>query len=393
MRRRILAVGSCAAVIWAGACSNERAAPPAHVAPAKVTATGSETTLATLTLTADAQRRLGIETAVVERRVVARSRNLGADVVPAGGAQTTVTAPFTGTLANDGEPLPVGASLAAGQTVLTLVPFAPAERDVRVEAERVVAEATGRQEMLRKRAERARQLVQDGAGSRRAVEEAEADVAVADAALRAARDRLALAGRGISASGAVVLSAPHASLLRALHVMPGQTVAAGAPLFDLVRLDTVWLRVPLFAGELDSVDRRAAVEVVPLGAPAGTRGTTARPVSAPPAADAATAGVDLFYRVANDDRSLRPGQRVGVRVPQRSSAESLVVPRSAILFDALGGTWVYEARPGGVFVRQRVALTDFADDTAILRQGPAAGLRVVTVGAAELFGTEFGAGK
>ncbi|MGE0392957.1 MAG: efflux RND transporter periplasmic adaptor subunit [Vicinamibacterales bacterium] len=393
MRRRILAVGSCAAVIGLCACGQEKAAPPKPVAPAKVAATGSETTLATLTLTADAQRRLGIETAGVERQAVAQTRTLGADVMPAGGAQTTVTAPFTGTLSNAGVVPAVGASLAAGQTVLTLVPFAPAERDVRVEAERVVAEATGRQEMLRKRAERARQLVQDGAGSRRAVEEADADVAVADAALRAARERLALAARGINASGAVMLTAPHAALLRALHVMPGQAVAAGAPLFELVRLDTVWLRVPLFAGELDTVDRRASVEVVPLGAAAGTRGATARPVSAPPAADAAAASVDLFYSLANGERSLRPGQRVGVRVPLRSPAESLVVPRSAILFDALGGTWVYEARAGGVFVRQRVVLTDISGDTAVLQQGPAPGTPLVTVGAAELFGTEFGVGK
>lgn len=393
MRRGILAVGSCAAVIGLCACGREKAASPAPVAPAKVAATGSETTLATLTLTADAQRRLGIETVVVERRAITQSRSLGADVVPAGGAQTTVTAPFTGTLSSEAAPPAVGASLTAGQTVLTLVPFAPAERDVRVEAERVVAEATGRQEMLRKRAERARQLVQDGAGSRRAVEEADADVAVADAALLAARERLALAARGINASGAVVLSAPHAALLRALHVMPGQTVAVGVPLFDLVRLDTVWLRVPLFAGELETVDWRAAIEVVPLGATAGTRGATARPVSAPPAADAAAASVDLFYSLANGDRSLRPGQRVSVRIPLRSPSESLVVPRSAILFDALGGTWVYEARAGGVFVRQRVALTDVSDETAILQQGPAAGTPVVTVGAAELFGTEFGVGK
>jgi hypothetical protein len=46
-----------------------------------------------------------------------------------------------------------------------------------------------------------------------------------------------------------------------------------------------------------------------------------------------------------------------------------------------------------VFVRHRVEIADVVADAAVLRQGPAPGTRVVTVGAAELFGTEFGAGK
>jgi multidrug efflux pump subunit AcrA (membrane-fusion protein) len=182
-------------------------------------------------------------------------------------------------------------------------------------------------------------------------------------------------------------------VLRALYANAGQTVAAGAPLFDVVGLDTVWLRVPVFAGDLDAIDRGAPVEVVSLGATPGASGRTATPIAAPPTADLATAGVDLFYRLANADGSLRPGQRVSVRVPLAAGAEHLVVPRSAVLFDALGGTWLYEARAGGVFVRQRVTLIDTIGETAVLGQGPAPGTRVVTVGAAELFGTEFGVGK
>jgi multidrug efflux pump subunit AcrA (membrane-fusion protein) len=170
-------------------------------------------------------------------------------------------------------------------------------------------------------------------------------------------------------------------------------VSAGAPLFDLVRIDALWLRVPVYAGDIDTIDRLAPVEVVPLGSPSGTPGVAAKPVSAPPTADPLTAGVDLFYRLANADRSLRPGQRVSVRVPLRSTEARLIVPKAAVLFDAFGGSWVYEARGDGVFVRQRIALADFIGDSAILQRGPAVGTRVVTAGAAELFGTEFGVGK
>lgn len=376
------------------AACGPNAAPPAASAPAaKVTDAVPEAALATLTLTEAATTRLGIETAPVERRRIATTRSLGGEILPAGGAQVTVTSPVAGTLSVEATAPAVGATMASGAPVLTLIPLAPAERDVRVEAERLVAEAVGRQEMAAKRADRARLLAQDGAGSLRASEEAAADLAVADAALAAARERLALAARGVSAAGAIRLTSPRVGVLRALYANAGQTVAAGAPLFDVVGLDTVWLRVPVFAGDLDALDRRAPVEVVSLGATAGAGGRTATPIAAPPTADLATAGVDLFYLLSNPDASLRPGQRVSVRVPLAAGAEHLVVPRGAVLFDALGGSWVYEAKGGGVFARQRITLIDTVGETAVLGQGPAPGTRVVTTGAAELFGTEFGVGK
>lgn len=385
MRRPLV----CLAAVLLSACGQTPAPPPA----ARVSGAVAEASLTTLTLTDEARRRLGIETGPAERRLVTSTRTLGGEILAAGGAQATVTAPLAGTLGTDTAVPAVGAAVSKGQVILTLFPLAPGERDVRIEAERAVAEAVGRQEMAGKRTERARLLAQDGAGSVRASEEAQADLAVADAALKAARDRLALASRGVSASGAIRLESPRSGLLRALFATPGQTVGAGAPLFDVITIGSVWLRVPVFAGDVESIDRRTAVEVVPLGTPPGTKGATATPVAAPPTADATTAGVDLFYSLANPDRSWRPGQRVSVRLPLRSSQEHLVVPRASLLFDALGGTWVYEAKEGGVFERRRVALIDMAGDFAVLSQGPPLGTRVVTTGAAELFGTEFGVGK
>jgi cobalt-zinc-cadmium efflux system membrane fusion protein len=380
VNRQLCMIASLVITIFMASCGRDPAQPASTPAPAKVAAAVPETALTTVTLTAEAQKRLGIETARVERRTIARSRSLGGEIVPAGGAQITVTAPVAGTLGGDTAVPAVGSHVGKGQTILTLIPLAPAERDVRIEAERAVAEAMGRQEVAAKRAERARQLARDGSGSQRAAEEAQADLVVADAALRAARDRLALASRGVTASGAIALEAPHPALLRTLHATPGQTVGAGAPLFDLVALQTVWLRVPLYAG-------------VPLGAASSVKGVAATPAAAPPTADATTAGIDVFYSIPNRDRSLYPGQRVTVRMPLRTREESLVVPRAAVLFDAFGGTWVYEARDGGVFVRQRVDLADVVGDAAVLRQGPPPGTPVVTTGAAELFGTEFGGGK
>jgi RND family efflux transporter MFP subunit len=318
---------------------------------------------------------------------------VGGEVMPAGGSESTITAPFAGTLEAAGNSPSAGASVSKGATLFRLVPLAATERDARIEAERAVSEATGRQELAAKRAERAATLAKDGSGSRRAAEEAQADLVTANAALKAARDRLALASGGVTISGAIALSAPYSALVRAVHAGPGQTVAAGAPLVNLVRLDTVWIRVPLFAGDIGEIDRRASGRVMPLGASDTASGIEARPVAAPPSADAPTAGVDLYFTAANAGGSLRPGQRVSVRLALASEAKSLVVPQAAILHDAFGGTWVYESRGDHVFVRRRVSVVDVVGKMAVLDHGPAPGTRIVTAGAAELFGTEFGVGK
>ena len=44
-------------------------------------------------------------------------------------------------------------------------------------------------------------------------------------------------------------------------------------------------------------------------------------------------------------------------------------------------------------MRRPVEVRDVVDRVAVLARGPAPGTRIVTAGAAELFGTEFGPGK
>jgi multidrug efflux pump subunit AcrA (membrane-fusion protein) len=75
------------------------------------------------------------------------------------------------------------------------------------------------------------------------------------------------------------------------------------------------------------------------------------------------------------------------------SRDGLQVPASAILYDIHGGAWVYLAEPEHTYRRQRVEVIDTQGSVAFIARGLAQGDRVVTAGAAELFGTEFGAGK
>lgn len=202
-------------------------------------------------------------------------------------------------------------------------------------------------------------------------------------------------GTGTASSGpALPIGAPETGVVDAVHVAPGQTVAAAAPLFEVVRLDRVWIRVPVYVGDVREVVRGASASISGIGGTAGTAARIARPIAAPPSADPNAASVDLYYELGNADGFLRPGERVAATLPLTGDeGEQLTVPWSAVLHDAFGGTWIYARVAPHVYSRQRVAVRNVVGDLAVLAAGPAPGTEVVSVGAAELFGTEFGTGK
>ena len=90
--------------------------------------------------------------------------------------------------------------------------------------------------------------------------------------------------------------------------------------------------------------------------------------------------------------TLRPGERVLVELPLKSTETGLVVPESAVLYDIHGATWVYEDLGDNAYARRRIQIARHAGDRVIVSRGIGEGTKVVTAGAAELFGTEFGAG-
>lgn len=65
-----------------------------------------------------------------------------------------------------------------------------------------------------------------------------------------------------------------------------------------------------------------------------------------------------------------------------------VIPYAAILYDTQGNTWVYTNPEPLIFVRSPVTVERIEGDQAFLSAGPPSGIAVVTVGAAELFGSE-----
>jgi membrane fusion protein, heavy metal efflux system len=370
-------------------CSRPGSAPAAHESPASVEHPRTEAELSTIKLTAEAVKRLGIETVTVSTDSAAATRTLGAEIVVPEGRSVVVTAPVAGTLTGAGPR--AGVRVRRGDRLMTIAPLVPAERDQRIEAQRAVTAAEAEETAARQRLQRLEQLLKDGAASARSVEEARAQHQVSMAALTAARERLQGASRNpVGAQGELTVSAPFDGIVQRVSAVPGQTVAASAALLELAQVDTVWARVAVYAGDVAAVDEAQPAVVRRLGT--SEPPVRATRVPAPLQGDPAAASVDLYYALSGASNGFRPGERVLAELPLRSAEKALVVPDTAVLYDIHGATWVYEDLGGNAYVRRRVEIARHAGNRAVVRRGIAEGKKVVTAGAAELFGTEFGAG-
>ena len=85
--------------------------------------------------------------------------------------------------------------------------------------------------------------------------------------------------------------------------------------------------------------------------------------------------------------------RVAAPKPAGVATTRKVIPYAAVLYDERGDTWTFTSPQALTFLRQHIKVDFIEGDTAVLSEGPPVGTTVVTVGAAELLGTELGVGE
>jgi hypothetical protein len=66
-----------------------------------------------------------------------------------------------------------------------------------------------------------------------------------------------------------------------------------------------------------------------------------------------------------------------------------VVPYAAVLYDTEGNTWTYTNPEPLTFMRHKIVVDHIDGDKVALSDSPPVGTKVVIVGAAELYGSEF----
>ena len=331
----ILVICAIAAGCNRPSASTAKAPPPAQVKTVK------EESLSTLTLTPEAEQRLGIAVAPVEKRKMQRTRTLPGEVI----------LPLAGT--NGAQSV---YSLLPGMTPTELIRVAGLQAD----ADALVLTARVQLEAAKVTLTRAETLLTNKAGSARAVDDARAQAALAEANLKAAEHRRRL---------------------------------LGAPVFDVARQDVLWVRTPVYVGDMKRVlvDQPAQIGTLADGPTAN--GISARPVAAPFSSTPGAATLDLFYEVRNTNSFLRPGQKVSVTLRLADAEETRAVPWSSVIHDAYGGTWVYEQVAPLTYARRRVLLRYVSDGFAAIDAGPPLGAKLATTSVSELFGTEMGFAK
>jgi hypothetical protein len=83
-------------------------------------------------------------------------------------------------------------------------------------------------------------------------------------------------------------------------------------------------------------------------------------------------------------------KRVGLQTAQvRGAGQRKVIPYAAVIYDPEGNTFTYTSPEPLVYVREKVKVDYVAGDRVVLSEGPSVGTEIVTVGAAEVYGTEF----
>ena len=325
---------------WAPSQSADKAPSAGKVGAVKIERIqGSD--VKRLILTEKAARRIDLQTAPVREQGIVRRRMVPGEVAQMSSAAVTVMAPSAGivTALDGGTVAATGSRLSAGMAVLRL-------GDINTAAA--------------------------GAAPAPAVE------------LR----RTAEPGQPLQRSAAdapfVRIDAPRSGSLVRMLVAPGQVVAKGQPLFEIAsdRPDTAIIRVPI-TEDVKALSRGQTATVFGYE----TAGFQANPIDPPAEIGARDALKTLYYSV--EGAGLMTGHRVRVAFNASGSEARKVVPLAAVIYDAKGGSWVYTTSDPLVFTRHPIKIDFIEGDLVVLAEGPATGTSVVTMGATELWGSEF----
>jgi len=358
-----------------------------------------ESSLNTVYLNDDAYHKLGIKIATIKLEQLDAKKVYGAEIVMPAGGLVTVSAPIAGKLiAIDKNHLKPGQSIQLGKLLYRIQPIITG--DARASLVNALADAESSINVLKSQVDateialnRSKKLLQDLVGSQRNVDEANAAHETALRNLEAANVKKNALHQIVNLGNVkpIDIKSPQSGVVSNIFAVSDQLVSAGNPIVEISSLSTLWVRVPIPAGDLDGIDLEADAQIQSLSAMSDAPSIVAKPIIASPTADPLTSTTHLYYSIQNNQSFFRPMQRVSVTLKSSNkSIKALTIPSSAVVFDVYGGTWVYIQQSTNVYERKRVFLDHVVGHQAILSEGPPEGSKVVVTGALELFGVDTG---
>ncbi|MFI4889288.1 MAG: efflux RND transporter periplasmic adaptor subunit [Steroidobacterales bacterium] len=191
-------------------------------------------------------------------------------------------------------------------------------------------------------------------GSLQDWQQAQADLATAEAALQSVRNRLRIFNqsdaeidaleKAQSINAMVTLTAPIGGVVVDRQVGPGQYVQSGSgtPVFTIADPSNVWLLANVRESDAGLVKRGQEIEVHVLAYPA--RVFKARLTYVAAIVDPVTHRIAVRAEIDNHDRALKPEMFANFRILTSGAADSPAVPVAAMVYEGdAAHVWVVQA--------------------------------------------------
>jgi membrane fusion protein, heavy metal efflux system len=293
---------------------------------------------------------------------------------------TPVISPYSGrvtrVIASLGETVKAGAPLATVEAT----EFVQAQNDLRV---------AGAQVQLARTSETRKHALYDAkGGSLQDWQQAQADLAAAEAALDAVRNRLQIFGKSaadidalqgsVSISPVAVLTAPIAGVVVDRQVGPGQFLqAGGTPVFTIADSSNVWLLANVRESDAGLVKVGQAVEVRVLAYPQRVFKAQVTYVAA--VLDPVTHRLPVRAAIDNHDAALKPEMFASFRILTSEAIESPAVPEAAVIYEG-DAAHVWVVTTDGLLTFRSIRAGRNSDGLVEVVDGLKTGERVVTKG-------------
>ena len=275
-----------------------------------------------------------------------------------------------------------------GDTVKAGAPLATVEASEFVQAQNDLKVAAAQVKLARINETRKHALYDAKGGSLQDWQQAQADLASAETALNAVRNRLQIFGKtpvdianleSLQAMNPVAtIVAPLAGVVVDRQVGPGQYLqAGGAPVFTIADPSSVWLLANVREADSGSVNLGQPVEVRVLAYP--KRIFKARVTYVAAVVDPVTHRLPVRAEIDNRDLALKPEMFATFRIVTSGATESPAVPAAAVVYEgAAAHVWVVA---GDGLVAYRAIRTGRSDDGLVeVLDGLKTGERIVTKG-------------
>ena len=326
----------------------------------------------------------GFATVNVQEREVRRAIRVPAVIAPLVGGEAVVSAPADGRFVTD-DLAGIGTRVTAGQELGRLQPRTGGEGSDHVTLAAAVAEAQVSLDAAQAERARAERLLADRAVPARRVEEAQRAVKVAETRLAAAQARLAQrdealrTGGGAAGGNSFVLRAPIAGVVSEVFAALGASYDEGAPLFRIVRTDSVELQahIPPSDAPLRGTVGEIALEIPGRADPVVVKADHMHDAGV---IDPTSRALPVQFHVENRSGQLLIGQTATAILYTGRRERMTTVSKDAVLMEA-GRPYVFVQTGGETFSRRYIEIATRDGDLVGVRSGVKPGERVVTRGA------------